>query len=111
MKGLFDFGKAATRRIVRWAIQLTVLTVAAGLALIVGFTAYAVSALPELQPWHTVRLDGEFSALRDGKLDFAGYLALEDRLFAAADAPWNRSFRLSPPQPRDKRASRGATCS
>ena len=130
MKRIADFSRAITRQLVRRMIQLAVLVVGAGLILIVGYTTYAVSALPELQPWHTVRLDGEFSALRNSKLDFAGYLALEERLFAAAQAraaswsalgesyvysrfnalgrpqqlaagaPWNRSFRLSPAQPR-----------
>ncbi|MEZ5563933.1 MAG: alpha/beta hydrolase [Gammaproteobacteria bacterium] len=125
-----DFGTSVTRRLVRRMIRLAVLAASAGFVLVVGYVAYAVSALPELQPWHTVRVDGEFSAARDSKLDFAGYLALEERLFAAASArattwrglgerytysrfntqgriqqlaaasPWNRSFRLSPEHPQ-----------
>jgi alpha-beta hydrolase superfamily lysophospholipase len=50
--------------------------------------------LPPLQPWHKVRLKGEYTALADGKLDFDGYLKLEDRLFRELDAEtatWDRN--------------------
>lgn len=102
------------------------------LTLALGFTLYAVGALPALQPWHTERLHEEFDADRHKDLDFAGYQQLEDRLFEelraktdawagrgdadeafrnsrfhaggwlqrlADGAPFDRSFRLSPPQP------------
>lgn len=40
-----------------------------------------------LQPWHTVHLAEEFEAnMADDVGDFAGYLALEDRLFAELEA-------------------------
>ena len=40
-----------------------------------------------LQPWHTVHLAEEFEAnMTDDVRDFAGYLALEDRLFAELEA-------------------------
>ncbi len=40
-----------------------------------------------LQPWHTVHLAEEFEAnMADDVRDFAGYLALEDRLFAELEA-------------------------
>src|SRR5213075_133901 len=60
----------------------------------VGFAAYALSVLPPLQPWHTEILDEEFTASRDGSLDFDSYLKLEDRLFAqmrAGEARWDHS--------------------
>ena len=38
--------------------------------------------LPELRVWHTVELDSEYRARRDGDIDgFAAYLAQEQRLF------------------------------
>jgi alpha-beta hydrolase superfamily lysophospholipase len=85
--------------------------------------------VPRLKPCHTEHLDEEFSALRDGGLDFDGYLKLEARLFDAMHAriaswdhsseayiysrfnpdsnvsrlvegaPFNRSFRLATPEP------------
>jgi alpha-beta hydrolase superfamily lysophospholipase len=113
-------------RLLRWPL-LALLGACAALAL--GFTLYAVSALPPLQPWHTVQLGEEFSARRHRGLDFAGYLQREQWLFdelhrtAAAwghageayvhsrfnpaaplnrladDATHNRSFRLTPAAP------------
>ncbi|MCK6369949.1 MAG: alpha/beta fold hydrolase [Gammaproteobacteria bacterium] len=114
----------------RWLLRrlrrLLVLVVSTGLALVLGFTLYAVTMLPDLQPWHLKRLDAEFSALTDRSVDFAGYLELEERLFRearaefsgwaalgeifaysrfnsaanvqklAAGAPYNRTFRLTP---------------
>ncbi len=139
------------RRLLRLALRAALLLAALALTLALGFTLYAVSTLPPLQPWHTELLREEFDAGRDKDLDFAGYLQLEQRLFDAfrrkvdgwardgvlpgcappvpaqrqpdcedaaealrnsrfnADgwlqrlaegAPFNRSFRLTPPQPR-----------
>jgi len=109
--------------------RLIKLAITAFVSIVVGFTLYAVLSFPDLKPWHTERLDEEFSALRDGKLDFDGYLKLEGRLFdsmrakiASWDhsdeayiysrfnpdsnvsklvegAPFNRSFRLTVPEP------------
>jgi len=96
-------------------------------AIVIGFAVYALGTLPPLQPWHTEILTEEFSAQRDGDLDFDGYLKLEERLFAemrsrtaswdatseayiysrfnpasrvnrlVEGAPYNRSFRLLQP--------------
>jgi alpha-beta hydrolase superfamily lysophospholipase len=74
---------AASRRLGRLALRGVVLLVGGALAVALGFTLYAVSALPPLQPWHTERLHEEFSASRDAGLDFDAYLQLESRLFAA----------------------------
>ena len=110
------------RRLIKLAITVFV-------SIVVGFTLYAVLALPDLKPWHTEPFDEEFNALRDGNLDFDGYLKLEARLFDAMSAriatwdhsgeayvysrfnpdsnvsrlaegaPFNRSFRLTAPDP------------
>ena len=126
MKRLLGFTATVSRRVLRQILQLLVLVAGACLVLVLGYTLYAVNMLPDLQPWHTERLDGEFSALTDRTLDFAGYQALEARLLAntaaavrnwsgvgepfshsrfnpdgniqrlAAGAPYNRSFRLTP---------------
>ena len=117
----------ALKRIWRLGFRLAALAVALCAAILVGFAVYASSSLPSLQPWHTDILTQEFSAQRDGNLDFDGYLKLEDRLFAemrnraarwnvkneayiysrfnpasrvnrlVAGAPFNRSFRLRQP--------------
>ncbi len=119
----------ASRRVIRRVIQAASLVAGACAVLVLGYTLYAVNTLPPLQPWHTTRLKGEFSALTDTNLDFAGYQVLERRLFAAAavasrdwssageayefsrfnpagfgarlsgGAPFNQSFRLTPPHP------------
>lgn len=56
------------------------------LAIMLGFTWFAVSMLPPLQPWHTERLSGEFKAYKDSHLDFNGYLRREQQLFDNMDA-------------------------
>ncbi len=130
MSRLFDLTSAAVRRSWRLGLKLTWMAILLALAIVLGFTLYAVSMLPPLQPWHTERLHEEFSALHHGDLDFAGYLQREERLFAefratvatwdskdetwlssrfnpasmvsrlADGAPYNRSFRLTLPRPR-----------
>lgn len=137
------------RRLLRLTLRGMLGLIALALALALGFTLYAVGALPALQPWHTELLREEFDADRHAALDFAAYRQLEQRLFdelrgkaagwardgmlpgcAAADArqqprcaeaaealrnsrfntdgwlqrlaggaPFNRSFRLTPPAP------------
>ncbi len=133
------------RRIARWALRLALWLLSILLAIALGFTFYAVTALPPLMPWHVQRLGQEFDAQRDGAMDFAAYLQLEGRLFEelqaktqawardglasgcapapacgrlaeeaftysrfnpagapqrlADGAPYNRSFRLTVPQP------------
>ncbi len=138
-------------RLLRWAIGGVLALLALALAIAFGFTLFAVSALPPLQPWHTELLHKEFSAARHAGIDFEAYRKLESELFDelnaktqtwardgthascasgalaavtttdcadAADtlansrfnktgwlhrladgAPYNRTFRLSPPQP------------
>jgi alpha-beta hydrolase superfamily lysophospholipase len=64
------------------------------LTLTLGFTLFAVSALPPLQPWHTELLRGEFDADKHRDLDFAGYQRLEAELFDELRAKtdgWARS--------------------
>ncbi len=84
----------AFKRFGRLGLRIAVLLVALCVAIMVGFAAYALSVLPPLQPWHTEILDEEFTASRDGSLDFDSYLKLEDRLFAqmrAGEARWDHS--------------------
>jgi len=68
-------------RLIRILRRLVVWPVAILTAAVVGFSAYAVLALEPLAPWHSLQLDQEFQAGRDGQLDFSGLLALEGRLF------------------------------
>src|SRR5512135_646302 len=79
---------AGTRphRLLRWAGRLLALLILLALTLALGFTLYAVSALPPLQPWHTTLLREEFRAEAQPQLDFAGYQQLEARLFAELQA-------------------------
>jgi len=127
---LMRLTKAVSRKTWFLGKRITTLLAVATLAIVFGYTAYAVSMLPPLQPWHTDRLDEEFSALHHGDLDFTGYLQLEDKLFAELrttvakwdskdeaylssrfnpasmvsrlvdGAPYNRSFRLTQASPR-----------
>lgn len=94
MSKILDFAKATVRRLGRLTLRLLALLVAFCLTIALGFTLYAVSALPTLQPWHTQRLDGEFTALGNHGLDFEGYLKLESNLFdamRAREATWDQS--------------------
>ncbi len=68
-------------RIARWGLRLATWLLSMALALALGFTLYAVTALAPLQPWHTQQLTEEFDAQRDAGMDFEGYLRLEARLF------------------------------
>ena len=74
------------RRLLRWGLRAAGLMLLLALTLALGFTLYAVSALPPLQPWHTELLRNEFSASRHGQFDFAAYRQLEERLFAELQA-------------------------
>ena len=121
---------AAARRLARWTWLAAATLAALCLAIALGFSLYAISALPDLQPWHTERLTEEFSAYRHGSIDFDGYLRQEARLFdelnakraswadrgeayassrfnpagvpqrLAANAPFNRSFELRADAPK-----------
>jgi alpha-beta hydrolase superfamily lysophospholipase len=104
-------------------------TALGALVVVLAGFAYYVRSLPELSVWHRATLDEEFSAASTVS-DFAGYLALEDRLFAQLDeqvcarvptgpdqalnrysrgsladparwpTPWNRSFEHRTTEPR-----------
>jgi alpha-beta hydrolase superfamily lysophospholipase len=123
MSRLLHFTRTSSRFAARWLWRAFIAVVGLCLAVALGFTLFAVSALPPLQPWHKERLDGEFSAWKHAGLDFEGYLQLEQRLFdelrarvatwpqdeafvhsrfnpagvpsrLAAGEPYNRTFRL-----------------
>ena len=92
MPSLFHLTTGAAKRTWRLGLKLAWLLGIVGLAIVSGFTLYAVTMLPPLHPWHLERLSEEFTALRHSDLDFAGYLAREDKLFAeyhAKVAGWN----------------------
>lgn len=115
---------ATSRFAWRWLRRALIGVACLLLAVAGGFTAYALLALPALEPWHTEVLDGEFDADAHAALDFAGYQALEAALFEksarwiaqqashprlrasrfdpdgvpqrlAQRAPYNRSYRLA----------------
>ncbi len=94
MRRLIELTAATSRQLARWLVRLFVAVVGFCLAIALGFTLYAVSALPPLQPWHQELLHEEFSAYRHADLDLDGYLKLEDRLFAELDrkvSTWERN--------------------
>jgi alpha-beta hydrolase superfamily lysophospholipase len=78
---MVEAAPSAPRRVLRWGLRLVAVLVALALTLALGFTLFAVSALPPLQPWHTELLRNEFDADRHRDLDFAGYQRLEALLF------------------------------
>jgi alpha-beta hydrolase superfamily lysophospholipase len=93
------------RRLIRILRRLVIWPIAVLAAAVAGFSAYAVLALEPLAPWHSLELKEEFEAQRDGRLDFAGLLALEGRLFdelrhakllRSGDPAEERSSRFSP---------------
>jgi len=53
------------------------------LGLVIAFVMY-LDSRTDLQPWHTLELDAEFTA-GSSVADFAAYLALEERLFKQLD--------------------------
>ncbi len=86
--------KVAASKSWRLVLRLSKWLAIVCIAIVFGFTLYAVNMLPPLQPWHKVRLSGEFSALTDSNLDFDGYLKLENILFKQMDseiASWDHS--------------------
>src|SRR5580704_8800025 len=93
------------RRLMKILWRLVAWPVAVLAAAVVGFSAYAVLTLAPLASWHSLELKEEFEARRDGQLDFAGLLALEERLFnelrhakvlRSSDLAEERSSRFSP---------------
>jgi alpha-beta hydrolase superfamily lysophospholipase len=93
---------SATRRVLRWVGRMAMVLVALALTLALGFTLFAVSALPPLQPWHTELLRNEFDADKHQDMDFAAYQRLEQQLFdelQAKTAQWARDG-IDPSCPR-----------
>jgi alpha-beta hydrolase superfamily lysophospholipase len=68
-------------RLARWALRAGGWLLAMAVAVVAGFTLFALGALPPLQRWHTELLAEEFDADRHAALDFAGYRQLEAKLF------------------------------
>ena len=114
---------AAIWRWVRRAIYAVVLVL---ITLIVGGGCDARRRLPDLSPWHRVRLDDMTASTLDDRATFQQYQAREDQLFAqiramelridaadrtpvnrynrgslsdpaSAGVDWNRSFETTPP--------------
>lgn len=130
MPKFLHYTTAAARCTTLLAFRLARLALIICLAIALGFTLYAVSALPKLEPWHTERLHEEFNAILHSKFDFNAYLQQEEKLFAEMreeiaswkanneayefsrfnpkspvnrlvdGAPYNRTFRLIPAKPR-----------
>ncbi|BCS34991.1 membrane protein [Luteitalea sp. TBR-22] len=71
----------ASRFTGRWVVRALLLAAGLLLAVTAGFAAYAVLMLPDVEPWHTTRLRGEFTEFDAPGMDFAGYQAREARLF------------------------------
>ena len=100
---LKQFSSAAARgswhmtyRLVKWLLIIC-------LAIMLGFTMFAVSSLPSLQPWHTERLAGEFKAYKDSDIDFDTYMRREAVLFGNMQmGAGQRGLRLQPLQPRQQ---------
>ncbi|MBL8223950.1 MAG: alpha/beta hydrolase [Chromatiales bacterium] len=127
MNALGTFATATARSVLRWTRRAGAILLGLAASLVAGFTLYATTTLPDLAPWHTTILPGEFSARGNAPRDFQGYQELEKQLFAAAGAaawdpqsdgyassrfnpagnpqrlvegaPYNRSFRLTPAVP------------
>jgi len=98
--------RAASRHVLRWVARVALVLVALALTLALGFTLFAVSALPPLQPWHSELLRNEFDADKHRDLDFAGYQRLEQQLFdelQAKTAQWARDG-IDPACPRTAEA-------
>ena len=79
----------AATRVLRLA-GFVVLTAGATLLAVLVFV---LQQRPDLQPWHEIELEGEFSAAM-GAGTFADYLAVEERLFRQLD---RRVYGLLPP--------------
>jgi alpha-beta hydrolase superfamily lysophospholipase len=110
----------------RWGRRAAYSVALVLVTLVVGGAWDANRRLPDLKPWHRVRLDDMTAAVLDDRFTFARYQAWEERLFAqvraveAATEPadrtavnryypgslshpasagrdWNRSFETTPP--------------
>ena len=125
-----QMSSAAARNGWRMGLKLLKWLLIVCLAIMLGFTLFAVSSLPPLQPWHTERVAGEFKAYKDSRIDFDTYMRREAVLFEnmqaeidgwdqdneafiysrfnragnlnrlAEGAPFNRSFRWTVDKPK-----------
>lgn len=125
-----QMSSAAARNGWRMGLKLLKWLLIVCLAIMLGFTLFAVSSLPPLQPWHTERVAGEFKAYKDSRIDFDTYMRREAVLFEnmqaeidgwdqdneafiysrfnragnlnrlAEGAPFNRSFRWTVDNPK-----------
>ena len=113
-----------TRFTWRWVVRASMLLALLMFAVTAGFAAYAVLMLPDVDPWHTTRLEGEFTEGDAAGLDFAGYQAIEAKLFEEErqaiaamrkDAPYyvgsrydpnGPALRLAPGQPYNRSTRR-----
>jgi len=113
----------------RWIFRLTLVALLAFATLIVGGAYDARWRLPDLSPWHKVKLDDLTASDLNDRFTLADYLAHEERLFAqvrafessldpryrtpvnryhagslshplSAGRDWNRSFESEPPRIR-----------
>lgn len=98
----------ASRFTWRWLVRAALLVALLLFAVTAGFATYAVLMLPPVDPYHTTRLSGEFTAGDARGLDFAGYQAMEAKLFEAekraiaempTDAPYYVGSRFDPRGP------------
>ena len=93
-KTLREFSSAAAGHTGRLVLRLVKWTLIICLAIIAGFTLYAVNMLPPLQPWHKAHLKGEFMALTDSTIGFEEYMRRETALFKRMDdeiASWDQN--------------------
>jgi alpha-beta hydrolase superfamily lysophospholipase len=114
---------------VKQAVRIVTYGLVGAVLMLITLVVVVLDRRPDLQPWHTIHLDEEFTA--DGPVEsFDEYLALEGRLFAQLDdrvyaavpaenrsainrynrgsksdpgrwpTNWNRTFQLSAAEPR-----------
>lgn len=75
--------KLAKKTIIR-LLKALVYGLVGATAMLLVLAVYLMNQKEDLKVWHTVNLDEEFAVSSNVK-DFAGYLALEERLFAQLD--------------------------
>ncbi|OJJ13553.1 hypothetical protein BKI51_06035 [Alphaproteobacteria bacterium AO1-B] len=63
------------------ALKFAGFTVVGGIVAIIAVAIFYLNSLSDLEPWHTVHLDEDYSA-NGAVSSFTDYLAMEDRLFA-----------------------------
>jgi alpha-beta hydrolase superfamily lysophospholipase len=79
------------------ALRLLASAVIGGLLMLVTVAIVHLNSKPDLELWHEVELEEEFTAGSEVS-DFAGYLKLEDRLFAELD---RKVYAVTPPAAAD----------